>query len=401
MPLSPQVIFVDSLDQAKEELLRLNVNKTGVEIMAPKVIHRVVKLKGITSAAANIIKQEMLSRGGEAAVNYGTINALANETDMLLMGTKLQFDQLIRKLDVQPFGLPELAHRLEASLRNFESTPPSIYFGNKVLDFSERTFVMGILNVTNDSFSDGGLYLDPDNAFAWAKKMVEDGADIIDIGGESTRPKAKETPLDVELKRVVPVIEKIAKELNVIISVDTHKSEVASAALAAGAHLINDVSGLHYDPKMAGVIAQNDCPCILMHMRGTALTMQDETHYADLISDIVLSLEESINIAAEHKITRDKIIIDPGIGFAKTTLQNLKLLKHLKTFKVLGCAIIIGPSRKSMIGDVLNLPVHERLEGTAAAVASAVLNGAHIVRVHDVKQIKRVVKMIDAVKSAQ
>lgn len=256
---------------------------------------------------------------------------------------------------------------------------------------------MGILNITPDSFYDGGKFFDCSKAIKHAKKMVEDGADIIDIGGESTRPGSDSISLTEEINRVIPVIKKLVKELNVPISIDTYKYEVAKEALKNGVSLVNDITGLHEDKKIAELIANYKAGVVIMHIKGTPKDMQLNPVYDDLISEIIDYLEDGINVAITNGINKDSIIIDPGIGFGKQTEHNLKIIQKLKKFKPLGFPLLIGPSRKSFIGKILDLPVEERLEGTLAVVSLAIANGANIIRCHDVKECKRVAMVVDAI----
>ena len=255
---------------------------------------------------------------------------------------------------------------------------------------------MGILNVTPDSFSDGGCYLDVQQAVAHAESMVAEGATLIDIGGESSRPGASPVSIDEELARVLPVIRAIVDAVDVLISVDTYKAEVAQQALAAGAHLINDITALRGDPTMASVIAEMEAGLILMHMKGTPRTMQKAPAYDDVVGEVCASLQESIETAETEGVAAERIIIDPGIGFGKTTEHNIELLKRLREFQSLNKPLLIGTSRKSFIGNVLGLPVTERVEGTAATVCWAIAHGADVVRVHDVKANVRAAQMTDA-----
>lgn len=277
-----------------------------------------------------------------------------------------------------------------------ESINSSIYQFNQVIfNFSEKTFLMGILNVTPDSFSDGGKFNSVDQGVDYALKMVDEGADIIDVGGESTRPGSTAISLQDEIERVVPVIKKLSKLTQAPLSIDTYKSEVARQSLEAGAHIVNDISGLHFDLAMADVIAEYGAGVIAMHIKGTPKTMQIEPDYKNLIDEIKQYLAESVERATQKGIKQ--IIIDPGIGFGKTVEHNLEIIRKLKDFLSIGYPVMVGPSRKSFIGKILNVEVVDRLEGTAAAVAASVINGANIVRVHDVKAMKRVIKMIDAI----
>lgn len=258
---------------------------------------------------------------------------------------------------------------------------------------------MGILNVTPDSFSDGGRYLDTDKAVKRALEIEKEGADIIDIGGESTRPGALPLSHEEELGRVIPVIEKLKNRLRIPISIDTYKAEVARAAIQAGASIINDISGLRFDPDIATVAAEYDVPVVIMHIKGTPGNMQVNPVYQDLIGEILHFLEDGISIAQKAGIDEDMIIIDPGIGFGKTFEHNLEIINRLDEFKSLGMPVLFGPSRKSFIGKILDLPADDRLEGTAAAVAIGIIKGANIVRVHDVSSMVRVARVADAIKA--
>ena len=276
------------------------------------------------------------------------------------------------------------------------------------LALSKRTYIMGVLNRTPDSFSDGGLFMDEKNAIDRVCQMVSEGADIIDIGGESTRPGAKPVSPDEELNRTIPVIKAVARKIDAPISIDTCKSEVAAEALKNGAAMINDITGLRGDRRMADVAVKFGVPVIAMHINGTPQTMQRDIHYTSLIDDILMSLQESVSLAVKAGVARDKIIIDPGIGFGKTTAHNLEILNKLESFKVLGRPILVGPSRKSFIVNTLksgnmsdaDIESSGRLMGTAAAGAIAIINGANIVRVHDVKEMVQVARIADAIKSA-
>lgn len=268
-----------------------------------------------------------------------------------------------------------------------------------LLDFSKKTYIMGILNVTPDSFSDGGLYFDKSIAIKRAIQMVEDEADIIDIGGESTRPGSEPVTIEEELRRVIPVIEALAKEIRIPISIDTYKSEVAKRALDVGASIINDISGLRFDPEMVRVVSEYKVPVVIMHIKGTPKNMQVNPVYEALIPEIIDYLRASIRLAMNSGIPEDRIIIDPGIGFGKTFDHNLEIINKLREFTFLEKPILIGPSRKAFIGKILgDVPVTDRLEGTAVAVAISIMNGANIIRVHDVKEMVRVAKIADAIK---
>jgi len=261
---------------------------------------------------------------------------------------------------------------------------------------------MGVLNVTPDSFSDGGRHFDAGEAVEHALQCVEDGAGIIDIGGESTRPGSDAVPLDEELRRTIPVIKALSAKIRVPISIDTCKAEVARRAIDAGASMVNDISGLRFDPGMAEVVAVSGVPVIVMHIKGTPRDMQSNPAYEALIPEIMDYLRTSIRIAADAGVDENRIIIDPGIGFGKTFNHNLQILKNLEEFQTLQKPISVGVSRKAFIGKILGgAPPEQRMEGTAAAVAIAVFNGAQLVRVHDVKEVAKVVRVADAIRRGE
>jgi len=269
--------------------------------------------------------------------------------------------------------------------------------GQRSLTLGGRTLVMGILNVTPDSFADGGLWVDPARAVDAALQMEADGADLIDIGGESTRPGAEALPLETELARVMPVIEALALRLRAPISIDTYKAEVASRALAAGAAIVNDVSALRYDPALASVVAQTGAALVLMHNRGRSRQMYQEAHYDSVVDEVVGELAERVEAAVAAGVARDRVVVDPGIGFAKHAVHSLELLARLPSLARLDRPLLVGPSRKSFLKVVLgDRGPGNREWGTAAAVAAAVMGGAHIVRVHAVKEMVDVVRTIDA-----
>ena len=266
--------------------------------------------------------------------------------------------------------------------------------GNKEFKLGERTYIMGILNVTPDSFSDGGKFNEIEAAVNQAKKLVEDGADIIDIGGESTRPGADFVSEDEEIKRVVPIIKAIKKELDVIISIDTYKSKTAEEALKAGADIINDIWGAKYDNNIAKVAVKYNCPIILMHNR-------EVKPYNSLIEDVIKDLEESIDIVLKAGVNKENIILEPGIGFAKTYEENLIVMNNVDKIKAIGYPVLLGTSRKSMIGLTLDLPVNERVEGTVATTVMGIMKGMDFIRVHDVLENKRAAVMTDKILRAK
>lgn len=264
------------------------------------------------------------------------------------------------------------------------------------LPLGPTALIMGILNVTPDSFSDGGRYHSPEEAVSRAEAMAGEGADLIDIGGESSRPGSEPVSAAEEIRRVLPVIERMAGRISVPISIDTTKSEVAKAALSAGARLVNDISGLRSDPAMAPLVAREGVPVVMMHMKGTPKDMQLQPEYRDVIGEIRGYFVERVKFARNQGIREDQIILDPGIGFGKTVDHNLEILARLGEFRSLGYPLLVGPSRKSFIGNILGLPVEERLEGTLGAAAAAILQGASILRVHDVRAVSRMARVIGA-----
>jgi dihydropteroate synthase len=395
--LSPRVLLISSLSDAEREMRRIGVSEGGVRAMAGKAETVTLKITGANVPTAHIIKQQMLSIGGDAAVAKDVLTHAVDSTDILIFGTHCQLHELVQKLSYQPFDLPALGQEIAALLQSLEPRPHlRLRARNSTLDLAERVHIMGILNVTSDSFSNGGLYLRPTAALDHARRMIEEGADIIDVGGQSSRPGSHPIPESEELKRVVPVIERIREEWSGPISVDTYRAAVAEEALKAGASMVNDITALTADPRTAEVTARFDAACVLMHMQGTPDTMQRSPAYGDLMGEIALFLRSAVARALGAGIGEDQIVVDPGLGFGKTTDHNLAILRHLPELHVLGRPVMIGASRKSFIGKVLDLPLEDRLEGTLATAAYAVAQGARILRVHEVEPVIRTAKMVEA-----
>ena len=388
-PMSRLITLKNKAD-IRREMEKINVDPGGIRIMEPKSRFFTIKVSRLPLKAALLLKQEMLSRGGEAALPRNAIALTLDHVDVLLAGTKKHYLELIKKLKAQPFGLPSLAEEMKDILGNLEKKKTDLVIGRYRLPLGQRTLIMGILNVTPDSFSDGGQFDRLDRAFEQAARMVEEGADIVDVGGESTRPGHQPISAEEELSRVLPVIERIKSELDIPVSIDSNKAAVAKEALQAGADMVNDIWGLKADGEMASVVSSFHVPVCLMHNRNVAV-------YEDLMTDIVSDLGESISLARQAGIEEEKIIIDPGIGFAKDVEENLDVMNRLEELHTLGYPLLLGTSRKSLIGRTLAVPMEERLEGTAATVTIGILKGADIVRVHDVKEMKRVAAMTDAV----
>ncbi|MDR3600139.1 MAG: dihydropteroate synthase [Desulfosporosinus sp.] len=388
-------ISLDNLVEAKLALKQIGSDPGGIAHMAGKALGRGIKLEQVPLRVAHILKQEMLSIGGDAAVHRDVITNNVETTDVMLLGTVRQFEHLASKLLAQPFGLKKIGQALKQLLTALEPSQSRILnCRGTELKLGERTLIMGILNVTPDSFSDGGRYFNSEEATAQAERMVAEGVDILDIGAESTRPQHEAVTAEEEWQRLEPVLKTLLARFGIPISVDTYKASVAAKALEAGAHIINDIWGLQKDPDMARVVGEYQAPVIVMHN-------QSGTAYHHLLGDMVTFLRKSIELAEAYGLSGDQIILDPGIGFGKTTEQNLEVMARLAEFKILGHPVLLGTSRKSMIGKTLNQAVDERLEGTLATSVLGVVSGVDIIRVHDVQANRRAVQMADAIVRGQ
>ena len=317
------------------------------------------------------------------------------KNSFFLTGSFLSYQRLCKKLNEQ--GLNDLSIIIKNTLDNFQRKSYNLSFPSKSINLAEKVAVMGILNLTPDSFYDGGKYKGEKEILNRVEQMVEEGADIIDIGGESTRPGALPVTEKEEIKRVIPYIRKITHLFDIPVSIDTYKSKVAISALEEGAQMVNDISGLRFDPEMVKVVSSYNVPVVIMHIKGTPRNMQNNPRYESLMDEIISYLDDGIQRAVKAGIDPEKVIVDPGIGFGKTVEHNLFILKRLSELKVLGKPILIGVSRKSFIGKVLGLPVEKRLTGSLAASCIAVMKGARIVRTHDVKETREVVDLTDAI----
>jgi dihydropteroate synthase len=396
-----KIIKINNLGEAVVIFQKIGVDPYGIEAMAPKTLNINILLKDKPCKIANIIKQEMLSIGGDAAVARGSIACSIASTDVLIMGTLKQISALIKKIEKQPFGLNIIAQDILEILKNNRQNQYILKTSQREIILGKKTIVMGILNVTPDSFSDGGLFYNHKNAVDRGLQIIDEGADIIDIGGESSRPEAQSVDAKIELERVIPIIEKLVKKTNTPISIDTTKAKVARPALASGAEIVNDISALSGDKKMARTVSDAGAAVILMHMRGNPQSMQkNNLVYDDLMGEIISYLKTSSEKAISAGVDKNCLVIDPGIGFGKTAEDNYKIIKNLSELKGLGIPIMIGPSRKSFIGKVIGGKPHERIEGTAATVAAAIINGSQIIRVHDVAAMKKVCAVTDAIVSA-
>jgi dihydropteroate synthase len=393
-----RILQISNLDDARKELKKIGVSTGGIEVMAPKARVLAVKLHKVKLGAANILKQEMLSLGGDAAVAKGVVEGRIPLSDVILLGSSSRIRRLIGKLEHQSiFGLSEIKDDLKKLLNFSEPHSRILKIKNRTIDLG-TVKIMGILNVTPDSFSDGAEYLDADAALEKALEMIEQGADIIDIGGESTRPGANKVTVSEEMERVIPVIRKLRAVSDIPVSVDTYKSTVAKAALESGADLINDVSALRFDNDMIGVLQEHPyVPVILMHMQGEPGNMQENPHYDDVIPDILSFLKERIEHCTAAGISEERILIDPGIGFGKRQEDNLQILQKLSEFQCLGRPLVLGASRKSFIGRIYQSDSSERLAGSLAAAAQGVKQGAAIIRVHDVLEHNRFIKTLQEI----
>ncbi len=398
-----RILYIENLDDARAELKKINVSSQGVEVMATKAITAVIKLTDVKIGAANILKQEMLSLGGDAAVARGVVNGAVEKSDVILLGNSSKIKKLIKKLGYQTiFGLPKIKEDLQALLKELYKIEKKALNLNGTKMIFDSTKIMGILNVTPDSFSDGNQYFNIDKAVERVRTMINEGADIIDIGGESSRPGSQRISLDEEYKRVIPVIKEIRKFSDIPISVDTYKAGIAKDAIEAGANIINDISALRFDEAMTDVLKENkNVPVILMHMKGTPENMQKDPHYEDAIEEILEFFKERIDFCVNNGIEKDRIIIDPGIGFGKRQEDNLIVLKKLEEFKCFGVPVLLGASRKSFIGKIYDSSPTERLEGTLATTAKAHFANIEIVRVHDVAANKKLLQTLKAIKEVQ
>jgi dihydropteroate synthase len=364
---------------------KIGVYDEGINIMLDKTKIYNVLVSEISNQAASILKQDMLSIGGDVAVNADVVRYKTGINSCLIIGTKKHFKLLIKKLEKQPFGLQNIGIEIDNVISNYENF------------VSQSTKIMGILNLTPDSFYDGGKYSNLDSVLCRVEEMIAFGVDILDLGAESSRPGAEPVALDEELNRLLPVLIAIKKLTNIPISIDTYKSEVARICLDEGADIINDISSFSFDEKMVEVVAKYQPKIVLMHMQNTPKDMQKSPQYSDVVDDILKYFNTKINFALEHGIKKEQIILDLGLGFGKTKENNLEILRRIDEFKCFGLPILIGHSRKTFIGAVLDADVEDRLIGSLAVTAFLAEKKINILRVHDVKEHKDTVKMINEI----
>lgn len=374
----------------------IGVHKASLPIFANKNQILPLKLLQVRTPAANIIKQEMLAAGGDAAVPTGCVLNKDKYSDVLLLGTRKHYNLLLKKLELMPyFGMDKVKAELEAVLN--EEKLQTVLADGRVLNY-DKVLIMGILNITPDSFYENSRTA-IEEVVAKAGQMLADGADILDIGGESTRPGSEAVAAEEEQARVLPVIKALRKAYpDAVLSVDTYRASTARLAIEAGADIINDISAMEADAEMIDVVCETKAPIILMHMRGTPKDMQTQCEYKNVVEEVAVYLAERAELLCERGVGAEKIILDPGIGFAKNAEQNLKLMRDLNALTSFGYPVLLAASRKSTIGKVLGeLPAEERLEGTIATSCQAVYAGANMVRVHDVKENLRAVRMLEAI----
>ncbi len=399
-----RILSVKNAAALRAEIEKIHANAARAEEFVARGIFHVIKLEGVNIALAFFLLQELRTEGGEVVISSGLRVGQQGTMDLLLMGTLEQLRHLSIRLRTQEHDFSrELAADLDTALDAYHAaTRGTLEIGPRRFEWGVRTYVMGIVNVTPDSFSgDGVLRRDAEGdgvelALAQAMRMADEGVDIVDIGGESTRPSSIPISLDEELRRVIPVIKRLACEIEIPISIDTYKAEVAKQALDAGAHLVNDVWGGRMDAAMLPLIAERGVPIVIMHNR-CRIKDVGSVEYTDLMADILRELREQIQTAINAGIEGNRIIIDPGFGFGKTREYNMELLQRLDELRVLGYPILVGPSRKPSVDYTAILPPQARVEGTAAAVVLSIAGGADLVRVHAVQATVRAARLADAV----
>jgi dihydropteroate synthase len=383
------------MNDVRRHLGEFELSTDEMERTADAFLYCTIKLEGVDTRAANLMKSYLETLGGGIVMSRGARDYTVRETDVLITGSRRTLQLLATRLKGEPYGLEAVSAEIIACTAAGNRT---ITWGNRTLDFTHKTYVMGILNCTPDSFVPSSRSATLKDAMKAAREMISAGVDIVDVGGESTRPGSDPVPLDEEIRRVIPVIQALRTDSDVIVSVDTRKKEVAERALDAGADIINDITGLRHNDDLARLVARRKVPIVLMHMRGTPKTMQKSPYYKNTISEILRELQPSIAAAIGAGIAPEMIIVDPGIGFGKRIQDNLRIIKELASLKSLKFPILVGLSRKGFIGEILDRPVEKRLIGTVTANTLAILNGANIIRVHDVADAVEMVKIIDSIR---
>ncbi len=398
---NPRVVAWLSSRDTVGEMAIAGVHSEGIRLTGARADFAVMRSDGIDFATARLVKDMLLDIDADAAIDESVWSGVETDTPVIIAASRRQYKDLLQKLAEAGGKAALLSEALAACLDNFYRSDFSISLGGTSLAIkSNAPLVMGILNVTPDSFSDGGDFLDPGTAVDHALEMAGHGADIIDIGGESTRPGSLSVSADEEMARVIPVVRAVAAKVSTPISIDTSKPEVARAALDEGAAIINDITALS-DDRMRRLAAERACPVVLMHMKGSPRTMQKSPFYRDIMGEITLFLRRRIEEAVSAGVEREQLIVDPGIGFGKTVKHNLDILRRLKVLASLGRPILVGASRKSFLGTLTGALAPDRTAATAAANALAVAAGAHAVRVHDVAQARQSVAVASAIQAGQ
>lgn len=391
-------LFTRNAGDVKVEMIRHGVSETEIEPMTARGVFHVLRVSGVSGELSGRLKALMAKSGGSAATPISPQNSI--KVDVLLMGTSDIYHKSFGPGSEAETAIPQISKAVMKVLRNMSGAAlDAVMWPDGPMNFGAKTYVMGIINCTPDSFYDGGNNFDMSSALDTARQMILDGVDILDVGGESTRPGAEEVTADEEIRRTAPVIREIRKEFPEIrISIDTTKSSVAVAAIESGAGLINDISGLRFDPEMAKVAAASNVPVCIMHMQGTPGDMQKNPEYpGDVCYEINKFFRERIDYTLSTGIKESQIILDPGIGFGKTVEHNLEILSRLSEFRSHGLPLLVGASRKSFIGKTLSLDPEDRLEGSLSAAVISIYGGADILRVHDVKETVRAASLADAV----
>jgi dihydropteroate synthase len=388
-----RILSLEHKTDLERELAAVGADAECWNLFAAKREVLAIRLDDLSVATANILKQTCLTLGADCAVSGKVVSGRVRRSDGILFATPRQLERLLPALERQPACVARLAPGLRRLWSSYSAALPAMEIGGQRFEWGRRTYVMGILNVTPDSFSDGGRFLDPDAALRQALRMAEQGADIIDIGAESTRPGSKPVPDKEQMRRLVPVLRLLSKKVKVPVSVDTASAAVARAAIAEGAAMVNDVTAFS-DLKMAGVASRMGVPCVVMHMQGEPRTMQRNPKYDDLMAEVTDSLAQALARGAAAGV--EQIVVDPGIGFGKKLQHNLEILRRLSELRSLGRPVLVGPSRKRFIGELTGTGPDERVEGTVAACVVAAEHGANIVRVHDVLAVKQALAVADA-----
>lgn len=391
---SMRVLVLDKPETVRLELERIGVDNGAFEILADRSETLVLKLYGLSCAQANVLKQLALTNGGDCAIHRDVIKGEKKISDAILFINRRQVNTVMQRMSEQNF-LAEPLKQLKEGLEQYERKS-CWRFKDKILPM-DRTYIMGVLNLTGDSFYRGSRFLEPQAAIDEALKMEEAGADFIDLGAESTRPGAEPISAADEMGRLESVLKKLVGKIGIPVSIDTYKADVARFAVEMGASIINDISAVSFDEAMIGVAAEHDVGLVLMHIKGTPKTMQENPTYRDLMEELDFDFQKKLAFVQEGGVDIERVVLDPGLGFGKRLEDNYTIMKRLSEFKILNRPILVGPSRKSFTGVPFGLGPEERLEGTLGLLGWLITQGANILRVHDVLEAKRVGQLLDLV----